>query len=642
MDTRAFARAIVDTHHAALRESIHDMGERIRASGQGRRLVAPWEHMERALSVHFAREDEFYDRYTREAAPDRGEVLTALDQMGSDHDEIRTFELALRAAARDAGPLSDDLLILMDELSEHLEDEEETLFPALREQPLEAPAAEASTAEASTAEAPAEEAPAASTDGHRETVLRVTKGVCHDCLEEVPGYIIREGGAVRLEKRCPDHGVSQQLLSNSADYWAPLDRYYFQVNSEDYPQRDFIVRMTENCNLDCPICLAKANTEQTQDLDLSGLEELLTARRGIKVDLMAAEPTLREDLEDWIRKVKASGNIAALHTNGLKLANMDYAKRIAAAGVDEVFLQFDGFDDDANEILRGRKLLRARMMALSNMRALDVAVSLIVVIARGVNEQEIWRTFRFALRPDNRHIREVFFLGLRMLGSARDSSKREDATPFEEMTLMPDELLGLLCEQEPRITRQHVQSFNKLYFAMLSAFKVKKCLYVQHYMVSREPGGGFTPFSDLVDLPSLDKAADNYARLHGVWPGLARARLLADVARYSANRRTAEMIPDFFRLQRLFQEGMNLARVPDRFLMLGFITACDPYNFDAQVAINCGKGELSVDGGFTESGAVANVSREARFEASGRAPGEKKRERRAARRDARGHAPATD
>jgi len=56
--------------------------------------------------------------------------------------------------------------------------------------------------------------------------------------------------------------------------------------------------------------------------------------------------------------------------------------------------------------------------------------------------------------------------------------------------------------------------------------------------------------------------------------------------------------------------------VPPRFLLLGFITACDPHNFDAQVAVNCGKGELSVDGGFTESSAVANVDREARFERS--------------------------
>ena len=75
------------------------------------------------------------------------------------------------------------------------------------------------------------------------------------------------------------------------------------------------------------------------------------------------------------------------------------------------------------------------------------------------------------------------------------------------------------------------------------------------------------------------------------------------------------------KLEQLFAKGMNLGGVPERFLLLGFITACDPDNFDADVAINCGKGELSTDGGYTESGAMANVLREARFVSSGRTPG---------------------
>ncbi|MBK9670389.1 MAG: hypothetical protein IPO74_10895 [Thermomonas sp.] len=66
---------------------------------------------------------------------------------------------------------------------------------------------------------------------------------------------------------------------------------------------------------------------------------------------------------------------------------------------------------------------------------------------------------------------------------------------------------------------------------------------------------------------------------------------------------------------------MNLTEVPSRFLLLGFITACDPYNYDAGVAVNCGKGELSTDGGFTECSATANVDREARFDETDRDPG---------------------
>jgi len=445
--------------------------------------------------------------------------------------------------------------------------------------------------------------------------LRQTRGRCHTCLEEVPASVIRRGGEVHLEKQCPDHGRSAQLLSRSPERWIDLDRYYFEVNEPSYPQRDYIVRMTERCNLDCPICLASANTEDTPDLDLSGLETLLSERRGIKIDLMAAEPTLREDLEDWIRKVKASGNIAALHSNGLKLAKFEYAKKLKEAGLDEVFLQFDGFDEEAHKVLRGRPLVKARMKTLENLRELGIATSLIVVIARGLNEAEVSKTFRFALQPENTHIREVFFLGLRMLGSARANDERGEGS-LRDMAMMPDELLDRLCEQEPSILPDDVRRFNKLYFALLSVFRVKKCLYVQHYLVTRDGEGGYAPAASWMNLEAIEVAADRYAVDHKRSPRLARARLLSAVARNCLNRSTFGMLMDLFRMQHLLHDGMNLARVPPRFLLLGFITACDPHNFDAQVAVNCGKGELSVDGGFTESSAIANVQREARFERS--------------------------
>jgi uncharacterized radical SAM superfamily Fe-S cluster-containing enzyme len=447
-----------------------------------------------------------------------------------------------------------------------------------------------------------------------ETVRR-TRGVCGTCLKDVPAAVVVRNGEVRLEKSCPEHGVTDQLLSRKPQYWAELDRFYFSVNKEEYPQRDFIVRMTERCNLACPICLAKANTEDTPDLDLTGLGEMLTQRRGVKIDLMAAKPTLRADLFDWIRSVKRSGNIAALHTNGIKLADEDFVRALAEAGVDEVFLQFDGLDDEANKTLRGRPLLKTRMATLANLRKHGIATRLIVVVARGVNEGQVVETFKFALQPENDHIREVFYLGLRELGSARHSGK------FADQMLMPDELIDLLSAQEPRLRRDDIHAFNKVYFAMLSTFKVRKCLYVQHYLVARQPKGTYEPIADVLDLDALSKAADRYAARLPEHPTFARAGFVAALFRQGLNPEALRMATDLVKLEQLFAKGMNLKSVPQRFLLLGFITACDPANFDAEVAVNCGKGELSMDGGFTDSGAVANVRREARFTATARDPG---------------------
>lgn len=490
-----------------------------------------------------------------------------------DLDELGTLELALRMAARDAGDLEDAVLDYCDAVSQL----------------------------------------------HREDAFRIqrrTEGRCHHCHEGVPAEVRIYDDRVDLHKDCPDCGPSAQLLSRDPAYWGELDRYYFKVNAESYPQRDYIVRMTERCNLQCPICLAKANTEDTPDLDLSGLEDLLSERRGIKVDLMAAEPTIRKDLDVWIRRVKDKGHIAALHTNGIRLADLEYATTLRDAGVDEVFLQFDGFDDDANLALRGRRLLETRMQALENLRMLGVATSLIVVVARGLNEEQVAETFHFATQPGNGFIREVFFLGLRMLGSARHGSDLG-----EDQALMPDEIIELLVDQEPRIRRDDIRAFNKLYFAMLSSLKVKKCLYVQHYLVFRDGDGAWTPVSDVLDLPGGERAADRYAeRMEKHGRLVASAGFATALARQGLRPAAWRHLGDLHQLEKLTGTGMNLSEVPKSALLLGFITACDPYNFDAQVAVNCGKGELSVDGGFVESGAVANVEREARFAESGLVP----------------------
>lgn len=602
------AQSILDTHHRYLHAELPRLDTLLKHAPA--QLRAPFAHLRRVMDEHMAREEKvvFPGILALAAEGDdglEGGLAAAIARIRAEHDEISTLEESLRAAARDAGELEEALLTLLDDLVEHHRKEDDELFFAAL--------ALAASPPPKVAEPTREESGPAPDAARR--VIRRTTGVCPTCHAHVPAAVIEAEGKVWLEKECAQHGHSHQLMSSHPEYYGELDKFYFSVNEEEYPQRDYIVRMTERCNLACPICLAKANTEDTPDFDLDGLEKFLTSRRGVKIDLMAAEPTLRPDIEDWVRKVKASGNIAALHTNGLKLADRKFAEKMKAAGVDEVFLQFDGMDEEANKALRGRPLLKARLAALKNLRELDIATSLIVVIGRDLNEDQVGETFRFALQPENDHIREVFFLGLRLMGSARHSGQ------FGDQQLMPDELIDLLCAQESRIARQDVHDFNKFYFTMLSAFQVRKCLYVQHYMVARDGKGGFTPMSDIVDLRELAKACDRYAARHKEHPNLARAGIAAALLKQGMRRPVRKAALDLLKLERLFQTGFNLGEVPDRFLILGFITACDPYNFDAQVSINCGKGELSVDGGFTESSAVANVAREARFDTTDRTPG---------------------
>lgn len=449
-----------------------------------------------------------------------------------------------------------------------------------------------------------------------ETLLRATESVCPECLQRVPARLVEEGGCVYLRRTCSRHGAAQCLLSEHAWYYAALDRYFFSVaDSSAPPQRDYLVRMTERCNLQCPICLAAASPKDrpppVPDLDLNCLEAFLDRRpRGrLKIDLISAEPTLREDLPEVIRAVKRRGHIVALHTNGIRLADPGYCRRLREAGCDEVHLQMDGFDDEAYLKIRGARLTRNKLRVLANLEEIGFPTDLVMVIMPNTNEDEIPRVLEYC--RDRPFIRELFFLGTRALGNFRGAAE----------LLMPDQVIDLVEERTGGLCdRRAVFRFQKLYFALLWLLGVRKCLYVQHYLLIRRPGRGWVPIADLFDWDELERVLDDLPRVRrGSW--LQRAWWIVRLATALASPRALPYAADFLALLVRLKTGWALKRLPGRVLVLGYITACDPLNIDYQVAEHCGKGELSVDVGLHESGAHANIERERLWQGwSGRRP----------------------
>ena len=62
-----------------------------------------------------------------------------------------------------------------------------------------------------------------------------------------------------------------------------------------------------------------------------------------------------------------------------------------------VHLQFDGFDDEVYQKIRGQKLLDIKFQALNNLKKLGLSVDLKVTVVKGVNEKEMSKILKFAL-----------------------------------------------------------------------------------------------------------------------------------------------------------------------------------------------------------------------------------------------------
>jgi pyruvate-formate lyase-activating enzyme len=436
--------------------------------------------------------------------------------------------------------------------------------------------------------------------------IRTTHAVCPECIRCVPACVAQVDGEVRLIKQCPDHGQSEVFLSSHPAYYRDLNRFYFSVMRRSHPQRDYIVRLTERCNLDCPICLAGANQNILADFSVDDVKFLTRRFRKTKFDLMGCEPTVMEDLPEILRTISKSGNISALHTNGVALADMEYLRGLRDAGLDEVHFQFDGFDDDAYTTIRGRPLLELKKQALANLAELGIPVDLVMTILAGVNEAEILPVLQFGIQQSN--VKEIFFLGCRMLGRA--------VGRFESAQLLPDQVIDMLdTATAGRIGREDVRRFQKLYFALLSAFGVRKCMYVQHYLLLRKRNGDYQTLADIVDLARLEPVLERYRQRCEKGSRLAAPLLFAALIPGVLRPRALPLLAEFVSLTLMMAMGFNLRRVRRRSVLLGYITACDTLIYDTAIAENCGKGEISRDLGVQEAGALANVMREHRWRA---------------------------
>ena len=254
-------------------------------------------------------------------------------------------------------------------------------------------------------------------------IIGRTKSVCPVCLRvlDAEKRVGRDG--IYLDKNCPEHGQFSALIweGNMASYlrWNTRNSAVDPPKDGRVPEKGcpldcglctehlrkgccVLLELTKRCNLRCPVCFASAG-ETAEDLPLSEIErqyDWLMAHGGpFNVQLSGGEPTVRDDLPEIIRLGREKGfTFFQLNTNGLRLAaEPDYAKKLKAAGLNTVFLQFDGLDDEVYRTLRGRPLKEEKLRCVEACAAAGLGVVLVPVVAAGVNEEQLGPILRYAL-----------------------------------------------------------------------------------------------------------------------------------------------------------------------------------------------------------------------------------------------------
>lgn len=306
-------------------------------------------------------------------------------------------------------------------------------------------------------------------------ILGTTTSVCPVCLKTISANkVLKEHNQIYLDKTCPEHGTFSTLIwEGSKESYEGWDRNSVvsepPVNAKpvekdcpndcglcsDHLRKGccMLLELTNRCNLRCPVCFAAAGDHTPSDLSMEEIEkqyDFLMAHGGpFNIQLSGGEPTMRDDLPEIIRLGRSKGfTFFQLNTNGIRLAESpSYAKELKEAGLNTVFLQFDGLSDKTYEILRGRPLLDEKLMAIQNCANAGLGVVLVPVIAPDVNDHEIGRILHFALN-NLPAVRGVHFQPISYFGRCDLKAPQMRITIPKMLRLIEEQTSGLMKQAD--------------------------------------------------------------------------------------------------------------------------------------------------------------------------------------------------
>lgn len=471
--------------------------------------------------------------------------------------------------------------------------------------------------------------------GIQKGLPKSTTSLCPECKKVIPAHIYEEDGKVWIKKRCPVHGEYKDIYYGDVDLFLRMEKYAVDGIGIENPQTSikgsacpFIcglcdahftstslanVDLTNRCNLRCPICFANANSagyvyEPTYEQVL-GMLKLLRSERPVPtpaVQFSGGEPTIHPRFFDIVRAAKEMGFAQVqVATNGILLAKEGFCQKMADAGMDTVYLQFDGFKEETYIKARGANLLPVKMKAIENCRNTKpkpLATVLVPTIVRGVNDDEVGKIVNFALENID-VIRGVNFQPVSFAGRIEETERIEGRYTTAD-------LIRALAEQTDFLEKEDfypVPAGAILGELASQVLKDPKIAFTCHphcgaaTYVFKGSDGKAIPLPRFFDVEGfLDEVMDKvfrerYSRL----PKVASVALLLRTAKkYYDRSRAPDNMPLLKMLKNIFYSGEKdaLGELHWRSLFIGSMHFMDDYNYDIARVMRCAIHYATPDG----------------------------------------------
>ena len=266
------------------------------------------------------------------------------------------------------------------------------------------------------------------------------QSLCPECKKIIPAHLIEENGRVIIKKTCEKHGDFKDVYWSDVDMYLKAEKWAYDGEGVKNPKITdatlcpyecglcnlhlshtclALLDLTNRCNLQCPICFANSNAagyvyEPSFDQVVRMMQNLRTEQPVPckAIQFAGGEPTVYPKFFEAIEKARELGFAQIqVATNGLKMANFDFCQKMRDAGMNTIYLQFDGLREENYINTRGRKLLDLKLKVIENcgkVKPKPLSTVLVPTIVKTINDDQVGEIVKFAV-TNSEVIRAVNF-----------------------------------------------------------------------------------------------------------------------------------------------------------------------------------------------------------------------------------------
>lgn len=261
-----------------------------------------------------------------------------------------------------------------------------------------------------------------------ENIIKRTKSLSPLSLKVIDAYLTVDDNNVYMVKKDENGLEYKSLVEKDQDLYSLLtnkdDDYSANIHS-------FHTYVSSKCNLNCKYCYEKYGT--AKEAEREEINAVLDKYKNCSIVMMGKEPTCREDLCDLIAR---AGKRTCLVTNGIKLGDLAYLKKLKSTGLKTVLFSFNGLKDEIYRKMNGADLVDAKLKALKNLEGEKINTILSVSLERGVNDDQILPLVSFCFERRS----FIFELRIRTMTSFVKDLGTEQIYMSELITMFADAL----------------------------------------------------------------------------------------------------------------------------------------------------------------------------------------------------------